>query len=236
MRLKVPDPDYATSRRSRGNFVLALKLSFGYIALIWSVFIFDQVLNLGLVRFGLIPGHVEGLRGVLTAPLLHLNFPHIASNTLPLMIGGTAMLFLYPNSSLRALPVIYAGSGLLAWTFARESVHIGASGLVYGMLAYVFVAGVLRRDMRSVGTSIMIWFLYGSMVWGVMPTAPGTSWELHLTGALLGVVMAWVCRDWDHPPYKRYSWELEDEEEPAPWEDEDDFRIGRDDSSPRWRD
>ncbi len=222
MRLKVPEPAYATSTRSRRNFVLAFKLTFGFLLLIWAVFIFDQLLGLGLVRFGLIPGHPEGLVGVLTAPVLHLNLPHIGSNSLPLLVGGTVMLFLYPNSSLRALPVLYLGSGALAWTFARESVHIGASGLVYGILAYVFVAGVLRRDLRSIATSLMIWFLYGSMVWGVVPTAPGTSWELHLTGAFWGVILAWLYRDWDQPPYKRYSWDFEDDE-PAPWESEIEF-------------
>ncbi len=234
MRLKVPDPSYASSPRSRRNFTLAFKLSFGFVVLIWAVFIFDQLLSLGLVRFGLIPGHAQGLIGVLTAPLLHLNLAHVGSNSLPLLVGGTAMLFLYPNSALRALPAIYAGSGLLAWTFARESVHIGASGLVYGMLAYVFMAGIFRRDLRSIATSVMIWFLYGSMVWGVLPTAPGTSWELHLTGALFGIVTAWLYRDWDLPPYKKYSWDLEDEEEPASWESNVDF--GEDDGRERpWR-
>jgi membrane associated rhomboid family serine protease len=155
-----------------------------------------------------------------TTPLLHYNLAHIASNTLPLLIGGTMMLFLYPNASVRALPAIWLGSGLLAWIFARDSVHIGASGLVYGVLGFVFVSGVIRRDLRSIGAALLIWFLYGSMIWGVLPAGRGMSWELHATGLAIGVWMALRYRSWDHPPMKRYEWEdeeLPDDIEEQPW-------------------
>lgn len=211
MQLNVPDPEYTGSRRARANFVLAVKLAFGFLAVMWSVYLFDQFMGLDLIRFGLLPRDTRGLLGVATTPLLHFNFSHIVSNTLPLMIGGTFMLYLYPNSSLRVLPVIYAGSALAAWVFARDSVHIGASGLVYGILTYVFFAGILRRDLRSIGASLAVWFLYGSMIWGVFPDGSNRSWELHLSGAVLGTAGAWWFRDRDLPPYKRYSWELEDE-------------------------
>ncbi|MGB5487709.1 MAG: rhomboid family intramembrane serine protease, partial [Lysobacterales bacterium] len=81
---------------------------------------------------------------------------------------------------------------------------------VYGLLAYVFISGILRMDMRSVAVSVMVWFLYGSMIWGVLPIRPNMSWELHLTGAILGVAMALVYRRWDLTPVKRYSWEDDD--------------------------
>ncbi|MEM7053681.1 MAG: rhomboid family intramembrane serine protease [Pseudomonadota bacterium] len=213
MRFDVPDPRYASSRRARGNFVLAFKIALGFLAVVWSVFLFDQLLRLELIRFGLRPRELMGLIGLVTTPLLHFNLAHIVSNSLPLMIGGTMMLYLYPNSSLRALPVIFFGSSALAWLFARESVHIGASGLVYGLLAFVFVSGVLRRDMRSIGAALVIWFMYGSMIWGVLPAAPDMSWELHASGFALGVWMAIVFRAWDRPPMKRYEWEDEDETE-----------------------
>lgn len=217
MQLKTPDPDYATSPRSRANFVLACKLVFGFIAVMWSVFLFDQLLSLGLIRLGLLPREPAGLIGLLTTPLLHGNLSHISANTIPLLVGGTAMLYLYPHSSLRALPMLYLGSALLAWTFARQgNVHIGASGLVYGILTYVFLAGVFRRDLRAIGASLLIWFLYGSYVWGIFPDGSNTSWELHLAGALLGVLMAWLYRGWDRPPVKRYSWELEESEDEQP--------------------
>jgi membrane associated rhomboid family serine protease len=92
----------------------------------------------------------------------------------------------------------------------RPSLHFGASGLIYGLLAYVFLSGILRRDMRSVSVSLLIGFLYGSMVWGVLPIRPHMSWELHLAGALIGILLAFVYRRWDRIPVIRYEWEEDD--------------------------
>jgi membrane associated rhomboid family serine protease len=208
--LQQPDPRYLLSRRSKDNFVLAPKISAAFLGFLWLIFIVDAVLGLHLGRFGLRPGSVTGLIGLITAPLLHGSAEHMFSNSLPLMISMTAMLFLYPNSSLRAIPVIWLGSGLFAWIIGRESYHYGASGLVYGLLAYVFVSGIIRRDMRSVAVSLLVWFLYGTMVWGVLPIRPHMSWELHLGGAVMGVITALVFRNWDRPPVVRYDWEDDD--------------------------
>ena len=212
MRLEIPDPAYTASRRSRQNFSLAVRLSLAFVALIWLIFLIEWLTGYSLAGFGLRPREPMGLLGLITTPLLHGGLAHISSNSLPLFVGGVAILFLYPNSSLRVLPLIYVGSAALAWTFARPSVHIGASGLVYGILAYVFVAGILRRDIRSVGVSLMVWFFYGSMIWGVLPAGRSMSWELHATGLFLGVLLAVVYRHWDRPPLKRYDWEDEDDE------------------------
>lgn len=210
MSLQQPDPRYTLSRRSKANFVLALKVSAAFLAFLWLIFIVDALFGLGLGRFGLRPGSLPGLIGLITAPLLHGSAGHMFSNSLPLLISLTAMLFVYPNSSLRVIPVIWLGSGLFAWIIGRESLHYGASGLVYGLLAYVFVSGIIRRDMRSVAVSLMVWFLYGTMVWGVLPIRPHMSWELHLGGALMGLITAIVFRNWDRPPMVRYEWEDDD--------------------------
>ena len=210
MALHQPDPRYVLSKRSKANFVLALTISLGFLAFLWLIFLVDAMFGLRLGRFGLRPGSVPGLIGLVTAPLLHGSAAHMFSNSLPLLISLTAMLFLYPNSAIRAIPVIWLGSGLFAWIIGRESFHYGASGLVYGLLAFVFVSGVIRRDMRSIAVSLMVWFLYGTMVWGVLPIRPHMSWELHLGGAVMGVLMAIVFRNWDRPPMKRYDWEEDD--------------------------
>lgn len=210
MPLQQPDPRYAHSKRSQANFVLALRIALGFLAVLWLIFIVDAVLGLRLGRFGLQPGSLPGLVGLLTAPLLHGSAGHLFSNSLPLLISLTAMLFLYPNSAVRAIPIIWLGSGIFAWLIGRPSFHYGASGLIYGLLAYVFVSGVIRRDMRSVAVSLMVWFLYGTMIWGVLPIRPHMSWELHLGGAVMGVLSAIVFRDWDRPPMVRYEWEDDD--------------------------
>jgi membrane associated rhomboid family serine protease len=194
---------------------------------LWFIQFANVYLDLELGRFGLRPRDADGLLGILTAPFLHGGFAHLFSNTMPLLVGITAMLYLYPNSSLRALPMIWLGGGLLAWFIGRPSIHIGASGLVYGMLAFVFLSGVFRQDFRSIAVSFFVFFLYGSMVWGVLPIRPRMSWEMHLAGAVVGVLMAVLYRHWDRVPVKHYEWEEDDSvpdwfPEPGAREDEDD--------------
>jgi len=210
MHLGKPESDVTSSPRAQRNFLLALKIALWVVGILWMILIIDSVLGLGLARFGLRPRHVEGLVGIFTAPLLHGGVEHLFSNTLPLVISLTAILYLYPRSAMRVIPLIWIGSGLLGWFIGRPSLHFGASGFVYGLLAYVFISGILRMDMRSVGVSIMVWFLYGSMIWGLLPIRPNMSWELHLTGAIMGVALAIVYRRWDITPVKRYTWEDDD--------------------------
>jgi membrane associated rhomboid family serine protease len=120
------------------------------------------------------------------------------------------MLYLYPSASLRVFPAVWLGSGILGWLIGRPSVHIGASGLLYGLLVFVFISGILRRDMRSVSVSLMVWFLYSTMIWGIFPIRPNMSWELHLSGAIIGMLLAWVYRKRDRVPIKKYTWEYDD--------------------------
>jgi len=223
MHLGKPDSRFTSSPRAQRNFKLALKLAFWFAMFLWLILIADTVMGLGLARYGLRPRHLDGLIGVFTAPLLHSGAEHLFSNTLPLLVSLITVLYLYPRSAMRVIPIIWIGSGLLAWMIGRPSLHFGASGFVYGLLAFVFISGILRMDMRSVAVSVMVWFLYGSMIWGVLPIRPNMSWELHLTGAILGVAMALVYRRWDVTPVKRYSWEDDDtvpewfpQEEPPP--------------------
>jgi membrane associated rhomboid family serine protease len=210
MALGRPDPRYTQSRKARANFALAMKVSLVFIGILWTIFIIDNVFGLRLGRLGLRPGSVPGLAGILFAPLLHGYLQHILSNTLPMFISMTATLYLYPNASLRVIPITWLGSGLLAWFIGRPSLHYGASGLIYGLLAFVFVSGILRRDMRSIAVSLLVGFLYGSMVWGVLPTRPNMSWEMHLSGALIGMFLAFLYSQWDRVPLVRYDWEDDD--------------------------
>jgi membrane associated rhomboid family serine protease len=153
-----------------------------------------------------------GLPGILLAPLLHGGFSHLIGNSVPLLVAGTMTLHLYPNSALKLLPAVYLGPGILVWLFARGSVHVGASGLVYGLVSYIFVAGLIRRDTRAIAASLLVSFLYGTLVWGVLPIERGVSWETHLAAGLIGLVLAIVLRRLDIPPRKRYTWEDEKDE------------------------
>ena len=226
MALGKPDPRFSESRKARSNFVLAMRASLVFIGILWTIFILDAVFGLRLGQYGLRPGSLPGLSGIVTAPLLHGSFQHLLSNTLPMFISLTATLYLYPNSAVRVIPLVWIGSGLLAWFIGRPSLHFGASGLIYGLLAYVFFSGILRRDMRSISVSLLVGFLYGSMVWGVLPIRPQMSWEMHLTGAVTGTLLAFVYRKWDRVPVVRYDWEDDDSvPEWYPEENEDDFDL-----------
>ena len=204
------DPAYARSARARENFRLAAKLSLGFVALLWLVPLLGW--DLDLQQFGVRPRQWIGLIGVLAAPLLHADFGHLIANTLPLLVLGTTMLHLYPTAAFRVLPAVYFGPGIAVWLFGRDGNHVGASGLVYGLVSYVFVAGLIRRDRRAIAASLLVAFMYGASVWGLLPIRIGISWETHLAAALIGVSMAIAYRHADMPPRTQYSWENETED------------------------
>jgi membrane associated rhomboid family serine protease len=213
MQLHIPDPDYTSSERARANFRLAFKIALGFVALIWLIDILNWALDLELQRFGVRPRQFAGLPGILFAPLLHGGPVHLIANSLPLLVLGTGMLYLYPNSAVKVLPAVYLGPGMAVWLFAEGGVHVGSSGLVYGLVSYIFVAGLIRLDRRAIAASLLVCFLYGTLVWGVLPIRPGVSWETHLAAALIGLLLAIALRRLDIPPRKRYSWEGEHEDQ-----------------------
>jgi len=224
MQFDVPDPRYTHSAHSRALLSLAVRLAMGFVALLWLIHLMNWGMALDPQPFGVRPREWLGLVGLVTAPLVHGDFAHLVANSVPLAAVGSAMLFLYPHSALRVLPAVYLGPGLVVWLFGRDSVHLGASGLVYGLVSYVFVAGLLRRDRRAIAASLLVILVYGSLAWGVLPIDPRVSWETHLAAAAIGVLMALALRRFDVPPRKRYVWEDEieaAEDDPAGWREID---------------
>jgi len=211
MQVHVPDPSFTDSESTRAAFRRGATIAVAFVALIVAIHLVNWVLGLGLQRFGIHPRQLDGLPGIVLAPLLHGDFAHLVSNVLPLLVVGTAMLHLYPDSARIVLPVVYVGPGIAVWLFGRDSIHIGASGLVYGLVTYVFVAGLLRRDRRAIAASLLVAFMYGALVWGVLPIQLGVSWETHLAAALIGIVLVLFLRRRDIPPRRRYAWEGEPE-------------------------
>jgi membrane associated rhomboid family serine protease len=191
----------------------AFKISLTFVIALWLIHIAGALLGLELPQYGVLPRNIIGLRGVLFAPLIHASFAHLFSNTLPLLVLGTALLVGYPRASKIVLPAVYFGTGLAVWLFARGSFHIGASGINFGLLAFVFVVGALRWDPKAIALSCLVFFMYGSMIWGVLPLDPRISFESHLFGAIIGMLCAIFLRNFDKkPPEKRYDWEDESEE------------------------
>lgn len=159
------------------------------------------------------PWSAAGLWGVPGAPLLHASFEHLAANAISLLLLGTLAGGMYPRATLRALPLMWVGSGLGAWFLGEPgSHHLGASGITHGLMFLVFVLGLLRRDRPAIAAAMIAFFLYGGMLLTIFPQEVGVSWQAHMGGAVGGVLAAILWRRLDpRPARKKYSWELEEE-------------------------
>ena len=173
--------------------------------------------------FGIFPGKVTGLKGILFSPLIHSGYSHLISNSVTLFFLLFGMLYFYRSSAIKVFLIIYLADGILVWIFARPSFHIGASGILYGLAAFLFFSGVFRKDKRSISLSLLIVFLYGGMVWGVLPTDPQVSFESHLFGAVAGIICAFIFRKNDPPD--KYEWEEDSEEDD--FDNKDDYDDGK---------
>ena len=189
----------------------ALFITFAFVALLAGIELLDRGLHLQLHHFGIYPLDPAGLRGILFAPLIHGSWYHLVSNSFALLVLGTTLLYGYPRATKPVLSLVYIGSGIGVWLFARHSYHFGASGLTHGMMFFIFTTGILRRDRLSVALSLIVFLLYGNMVWSIFPQEPGISYESHFFGAVTGVLAAFLFRDHDPvPPAKTYDWEGEE--------------------------
>lgn len=156
---------------------------------------FDQATG-GRLAFwyGLHTRETAGLIGIITSPLLHGSWSHLLSNTFPLVSLLGLLLFFYPRLWPRALVTLWIGTGSLVWLLGRPVTHIGASGVVYALAAFLGFSGFFRRDLRAVVISLLVLFYYGSMVVGILPGQEGISWESHLLGLVMGIVGAYMFR------------------------------------------
>src|SRR5688572_9538352 len=189
----------------------ALNASLACVLLMVAVFSAQGAFDVG--AWAVTPGTLEGLRGLLAAPLLHGSLEHLGANAVSLLLLGILAGTVYPRATVRALPLLWLGSGLGAWLLGEPSSHhLGASGLTHGLMFLVFTLGLLRRDRPAIAAAMIAFFLYGGMLLTVLPQEPGVSWQAHLGGAVAGVVAAWLLRRSDPlPPRKKYSWEIEEE-------------------------
>ena len=156
------------------------------VFIMWAVFSVQFLMGIDLSMFGIYPRVPLGLIGVITAPLVHGSVAHITSNTLPLLFLGTALNFFNSAIASRVFYICYFLTGSLVWTFARSSFHIGASGLIYGLAAFLAFYGFFKKDFKSLAISVIIMFFYWSLIYGVLPIQQGLSWESHLIGGLVG--------------------------------------------------
>ncbi|MEM8927850.1 MAG: rhomboid family intramembrane serine protease [Bacteroidota bacterium] len=206
----------AEPRYFKFSLELLLVPLFGLLV-IWSVFWFETTFGVSFNKYGVLPRSLIGLRGVLFSPFIHGSVDHLYNNSIPLAILGLALFYFYRQKAWRILLWGWLLSGLLTWLIGRDSYHIGASGIIYVLASFIFFKGIFQKHFRLIALSLAVVFVYGSMLWYVLPIEEGISWEGHLSGFLTGLFLAKTIRI--HMPIpKKYDWEKEDYNE-----DEDEF-------------
>ncbi|MFK7780908.1 rhomboid family intramembrane serine protease [Psychroserpens sp.] len=180
-----------------------------FVLLIWIVFWMQVRFFPAIKNFGVYPQKLEGLSGIVFSPFIHADIQHLYHNSIPLFILSVALFYFYRKISWKVILYGILLSGLITWIIGRPSNHIGASGLVYVLVSFIFFKGVFAKHYRLIALSLMIIFLYGSMIWYVFPVKDGMSWEGHLGGLISGLLFAIIFRKSVAKP-ERYVWQQPD--------------------------
>jgi membrane associated rhomboid family serine protease len=191
-------------RNKTSKLFLSLLFPLAFIAFLWVIKFYEVLSHNSLAWYGIYPRTLRGLIGVATAPLLHADFDHLLSNTVPLLILGSIIFYFYRTIAFQVFFWVYIMTGVWVWAAARESYHIGASGILYGFVAFLFFSGVFRKDTRLLALSLFVVFIYGSTVWGILPIKDGVSWESHLLGTLAGLITSYNFRK-EGPAPRKYD-------------------------------
>lgn len=181
------------------------------LMVIWTVFLFEEKYNIKLTQFGIYPRSLSGMKGIVLSPFLHGDINHIASNSIPLFVLTLALIYFYRDLSLKVIVYGILLSGLITWVIGRNSYHIGASSLIYVLVAFIFLKGLITKYYRLMALSLTTVMIYGGMVWYVFPEVDNKiSWEGHLAGLLSGFIFAVYYKTPDYVKSLQYSWEKPD--------------------------
>lgn len=181
-----------------------------FVFSLWLVFWAELRFGWNFTRYGIYPQKIEGLRGILFGPFIHGSLKHLFNNSAPILVLSMTLFYFYRNIRWKVLWIGILLTGLLTWVIGRPALHIGASGVVYMLAAFLFFKGIFSKRLQLTALAFVVVFLYGSLVWGVLPIKPGISWEGHLSGFIVGLALSIVFRK-NHPvENKKYVWEQED--------------------------
>ncbi|MEZ4909540.1 MAG: rhomboid family intramembrane serine protease [Saprospiraceae bacterium] len=177
-------------------FIKTIRYPLMLIGALWIITLLDKTFDLYLPVLGIYPRELSGLPGIFLAPFIHSTWGHLASNTSPILVLTVIMTIFYPRVAMQAYLMIMVGTGVLVWLFARNSYHIGASGMVYGLVSYVFWTGVFRKNPKSIVLGLIVIILYSGMFASMFPNVEkNISWESHLFGAIVGFVTAFILKN-----------------------------------------
>jgi membrane associated rhomboid family serine protease len=181
-----------------------------FLIIMWGVKLIEYHFGLSFANYGVRPQSLSGLKGVLFSPFIHKDFSHLINNSYPILILGGMLFSFYKKIAKQLFLWLFFIAGFWLWIIGRPSFHIGASGIVYALAAFLFISGIIRKNPRLSAVSMLIIFLYGSMIWGVLPTKEHISWEGHLSGFMAGIIVAIFYRN-EGPKRKKYQWEIDEE-------------------------
>lgn len=190
---------------SLGVILYPLLLVFAMLIVFWFELRFHQ----NFTDHGILPRTVSGLQGILFSPFIHATLQHLYNNSIPFIVLMGGLFYFYRAVAWKVFLLLFLFSGFGTWLIGREAYHIGASGIVYGLAAFLFFKGIWSGHYRLTAFSLIVIFLYGSLVWGTMPLDPGMSWEGHLCGFLSGLLLAFFIKQKIPNPIK-YEWENPD--------------------------
>lgn len=193
-----------------------------FVLVLWAVKFFEVQNNVSFADYGILPRNTSGLKGIILTPTIHGDFEHLINNSFPLLVLGTMVFYFYRVVAFKIIIWTWLLSGLWVWMSARESYHIGASGLIYGLSSFLFFSGIFRKYYKMIAVSFLVVFLYGSMIWGIFPIEKGVSWEGHLFGGVAGLILAYNYRKIG-PQRKVYDWESEEDSDEATNDDNHTF-------------
>lgn len=194
------------------NFWKVIRFPLTFIIILWLIEGLNVISGNRWIWLGIIPRTISGFPGIFFSAFIHGNYEHLLSNTLPLIVAGSGVIYFYNEIAGRVISMIWIFSGFWVWLAARPNSHIGASGIIYGLVCFLFFSGILRKDTRLLAVSMLVTFLYGSMVWGILPVDQSISWESHLFGSIAGIFCAVYYRKLG-PERPKTQWEIDEEME-----------------------
>ena len=210
-----------SSQKEKIELLKAGFYPFVFLLLMWLIKLVESLFEIRLSFLGVYPLDIKGIPGIVLMPFIHGDWDHLYSNSIPFLFLGTLLFYFYKDIAWKVLIYIWLLSGIWLWIGARDSYHIGASGVVYGMASFLFLSGILRNNRRLLSLTLIVGFLYGSMIWGFFPEFfpdKNISWEGHLFGFVSGLLLAIYYRK-EGPEEEVFVWDDSDvpDDENAYW-------------------
>ncbi|MFK7810729.1 MAG: rhomboid family intramembrane serine protease [Saprospiraceae bacterium] len=212
------------SPNKKATLLDRIRLPLFFLFLIWSIHFLQVVMNWKLGFLGILPREFHGLKGIFFAPLIHADLKHLVNNSIPFFALSSIILYFYPRVAVNSFVRIYLFTGIMVWLIGNyffcgleyghgcNSYHIGASGVVYGLATFIMGTGIFRRNIKSIVLALIVLFYYSGMFMGILPREEGVSWESHLYGGIVGLLVAW---------YYRYDLENDEVQKAPSWASEE---------------